>query len=131
MELLLDTSILLALEKGDQEALAKLNSLRASPADALSIASPTYSEFYSGVLAKKPAAREAALEYLDSFELLNTGRGSSIILAGLRYRAKSSGRNLPIMDLMIASIAIDRGMTLVTRDRHFEGIEGLEVVVVV
>jgi tRNA(fMet)-specific endonuclease VapC len=44
----------------------------------------------------------------------------------IKSRLRAAGRMIPENDLWIAAIALQRGMTLATRDHHFDGIEGVE-----
>jgi len=46
----------------------------------------------------------------------------------LRQRLKKKGRPIPENDIWIAAAAKAHGMTLVTRDGHFENVEGLKTV---
>ena len=45
----------------------------------------------------------------------------------VRVALKSAGRPIPDADVWIAALAIESGFTLVTRDRHFQGIDRLNV----
>jgi len=53
-----------------------------------------------------------------------------IILPEINKETEVSGRKLPTMDLLTASIVMAHGATLITRDEHFKDIEGLGVVIV-
>lgn len=130
MTLVLDTNVVFDLESQSRETVSKLEELARQHPGRPYITSLTYFEAYYGALDKGARGRQIMLEHLDSFGLLNTTRGSAIKLAELRKSQREKGREAQLADLLIASIVIDRGMTLVTRDRHFEGIEGLKVVVV-
>jgi predicted nucleic acid-binding protein len=63
-----------------------------------------------------------ALPWLEADRRVWTRAGE---LAG-KLRAK--GVSLPFSDIVIAALALDRGATVLTRDAHFVGIDGLEVV---
>ena len=130
MSLVLDTNILFELERDDKGVISAVAELKAKHPGRICITSLNYCEVYHGALDRGERSRRETLDYLDSFGLLNTTRGSAIRLAELRKSQKAKGAEVPVMDLLIASIVIDRGMTLVTRDKHFEGVEGLKVVVV-
>ena len=45
----------------------------------------------------------------------------------LKRRLKEKGRPLPENDIWIAAAAKRHGMTLVTRDRHFEEVDELQI----
>jgi predicted nucleic acid-binding protein len=48
-------------------------------------------------------------------------------VAELAWRCDRRGIVLPVTDLMIASCAMKVGATVITRDRHFAAVPGLEV----
>jgi tRNA(fMet)-specific endonuclease VapC len=43
----------------------------------------------------------------------------------VKWRLKAKGQPIPENDLWIAAAALCHGLTLVTRDTHFEEVEGL------
>ncbi len=51
----------------------------------------------------------------------------SIVVGELFYGAYRSGRTEANKDLWIAALARQHGLTLVTRDAHFTGIESLSI----
>ncbi len=128
MTLVLDTSVVIELAKGDGDTISKLEKLRQKRPGKLCITSPTYSETYYGCLNKSEKARRSMLDYLNSFELMNTNRQSSIILAHLREQSHETGNKIPPMDLLIASIVLAGKGTLVTKDRHFSFVRALDSV---
>ena len=125
----LDSSILIDLEKQRPRALHAMSKLNIQNRP-LAIPSVVYSEIYYGSLNKGKKKQQEMLDYLDSFDLLNTSRNSSIILSKLRQNSYSKGIPIPDMDLLIASIVMSNGGTLITRDEHFKEIEGLDIIVI-
>jgi tRNA(fMet)-specific endonuclease VapC len=130
MTYILDTSILASVKRGDNESLKELSRLQKLSSTPLGITSPAYSELYFGYLRKSPHEAEIAIKRLDELILFNTTQESSIIMAKLKKDLNNKGKPIPIMDLLIASIVMAHGATLITRDEHFKDIEGLNVVVV-
>lgn len=130
MNYVLDTSVISGAERGDTQSKKALSDLAQKSRGKLSITSPTYSELCFGYLRKSHHNFEIAIRRIDQFDLLNTNRKSSMIFARLKKEAEESGNPLPIMDLLIASIVMANGATLLTHDRGFEKIKGLEVVVI-
>jgi tRNA(fMet)-specific endonuclease VapC len=45
----------------------------------------------------------------------------------IRYRLRVKGRPIPDNDLWIAAIALQHSLTIVTRDEHFNEVDGLAV----
>jgi tRNA(fMet)-specific endonuclease VapC len=128
MNLVLDTNVVLDLENGDRPTISQLSEMRSFSGE-LSVTAMTYYEVYYGVLKRGESRRNTTVKNLDSYELLNTSRESSMKLAEIRKSCADDGRHIPVMDMLIASIVMAHGATLVTRDKHFKEIEGLNVVV--
>jgi tRNA(fMet)-specific endonuclease VapC len=114
--LILDTGVLVALERGQQIPLDVM------PDDSdIVIAAITASELLAGVeLADSPrrAARRATVDaVLDAFDVLpfdlETARHHAVLLAHARH----SGRPRGAHDLQIAATARAAGRTLLTTDR--------------
>ena len=129
MATLIDTSVLIAVERGQID----LNALM-TPNDEIAIAAITASELLHGVhrasTARLSAVREAFVEGLLarvpvlSFDLL-TARLHARIWAELA----SEGIVVGAHDLLIAATALVSGATLATRDtRSFPRIPGLKLV---
>lgn len=63
-----------------------------------------------------------SLEYIEMSEdlWLNAGELSS--------KLRKSGKTIPFSDILIASIAIDKNLAILTIDKHFEEIKGLNII---
>lgn len=119
---LLDTNIVIALFGQDQVVHEHL-------ADALEVFVPSIvtGELYYGAYRSQRAQEN--LSRIEEFARVSTvlpcdtdtARRYASIKNGLRIR----GQPLPENDLWIAALAQQYGLTLVTRDRHFEAIEDL------
>lgn len=119
---LLDTNVIIALFAGE-------TSLRNQLEQAKEVFVPTIAlgELYFG--AKKSRRAEENLKRLDEFAIsasvlscdLDTARTYGAIKNSLRQE----GKPIPENDIWIAAIARQYGLTLVTRDAHFDGIDGL------
>ena len=129
MTLAIDSSVLIDFEKDDKQTVKEIKRLSAT-FGSLAIPSPAYSEVYFGCLNKREYLKSKMLDFLNSFEFLNTTKESSIKLAELRKISIETGKQTPLMDLLIASIVIANGATLLTHDKDFEKIKGLDVVVI-
>lgn len=49
------------------------------------------------------------------------------VYGALKHRLRAAGRPVPDNDLWIAATAIKHDLALFSRDKHFEGIEGLKL----
>jgi len=121
---LLDTNILIALFEGDKGVLSHLNQ-----ASDVFVPVVALGELFFGAA---KSARSA--ENTSRIERFASGR--SIIVCDLevareygvlKQRLKKKGRPIPENDIWIAAAAKAHGMTLVTRDGHFENVEGLKI----
>ena len=123
---LLDSSFVIALARGENIALDD------PPAEA-AISAVTLCGLHHGVLIAddaRRAARLAALVWVErEFEVLPVdGRVAAHygrLVAAARHR---HGSRLRMGDALIAATAAAHGLPLVTCDRDFEGIDGVEVV---
>ena len=121
---LLDTNIVIALFAGEARVLNQLQQ-----AVGICIPSIVLGELYYG--ARKSAQIAVNTQRVDDFAVKNeilscdleTARQYGIIKKELH----SKGRPLPENDIWIAALAIQHDMILVTRDAHFNEIEGLSV----
>jgi predicted nucleic acid-binding protein len=125
---LLDTSVVIALARGEEISLRE-------PPEEVAISALTLCGLHHGVLIageQQRAGRLATLAFAERrFAVLpvnsrvapHYGR----MVSGARRRR---GRRLRTADALIAATAAANRLPLLTRDRDFEGIEGLEAVVV-
>ncbi|HLD83974.1 MAG TPA: PIN domain-containing protein [archaeon] len=127
MKLAFDTSVLIELDAMNPELMETLRRLEINAPSGPMLPSPVISEYYYGFLSS--VHRKNALENLKLYDVLNTTRSSSLLMAELSYKLEKSGRKIPEMDMLIASICIDNGTTLVTFDRHFLRIKEIDVVI--
>lgn len=121
---LLDTNIVIALIAKDSSVERGLAS-----AEKVYVPSLVLGELYFG--ARASAQKDRNLARIDEFAAANavlvpdvaTAREYDILKAALRVK----GRPIPENDMWIAAITRQHGLTLVTRDAHFQEVEGLAV----
>lgn len=128
MPLAIDTDVLIELYKGNSRVLTSLQELIKIHPQPPAITFATFSEFLYGMLGKGGQEREKALLFLDKFSLLNTSRRSAERFSELKYALDAEGKPIPVLDILIASIVMESGMTLLTMDNHFGRIPGLDFV---
>jgi len=121
---LLDTNIVIALIAKDSSVERGLAS-----AEKVYVPSLVLGELYFG--ARASAQKDRNLARIDEFAAANavlvpdvaTAREYGVLKAALRAK----GRPIPENDVWIAAIAQQHGLTLITRDAHFQEVEGLAV----
>ena len=98
-------------------------------AEKIYVPSLVLGELYFG--ARASAQKDRNLARIDEFAAANavlvpdvaTAREYGVLKAALRAK----GRPIPENDMWIAAIAQQHGLTLITRDAHFQEVEGLAV----
>ena len=125
---LIDTDILSYYFKGDKKVIENFE-LYLKHHDLIEISIITYYEILGGLLAKN------ALKQLNVFEdfvvdnlVIPMTDNSAKISAELYSTLRQSGKIIDDIDLLIAGIAIDNDLTLITNnENHFNRIPGLKI----
>ena len=122
---LLDTCILIDVfggRRGYQERIGKTGISRCGTATVC------VAELYVGAFKKQEEAFFGQIEWVLNNFTCYPADPSICTYARLRANLEREGKRIDDFDLLIASIAIDNDLTLVTRNpRHFERITGLNV----
>jgi len=121
---LLDTDTCIGLLKGDDAVVAAWRAC----ADQCALSSMAVGELYYGAF--KSTIREEELRRVDSFvdifPEIRPSRNSMRRFAEIKATLELKGTPLADADIIIASIAIEEGLTLVTGNlRHYGRIDGL------
>ncbi|MBI2664475.1 type II toxin-antitoxin system VapC family toxin [Candidatus Woesearchaeota archaeon] len=122
---ILDTSVLIGMEKQNKELINKITHLIGKD-DTLYLTTLSYSEFYYGCLNKGEDNQRKALVFLDKFKLLTLSKESAKRNAELSYEYEKKGARIAEFDLLTAAIAIENNAVLVTADTDFERIAQLK-----
>lgn len=121
---LLDTNAVISLFADDEDLVKTLGQ-----ADAVFLSIVVLGELYFG--AEKSRRVEENLVRIESFAADCTMLPADAEVAReygrVKQWLKSRGRPIPENDVWIAATARTHGLKLVTRDRHFDGVDGLEV----
>jgi len=121
---LLDTNAVIALQKAEPDFLQFLDS-----DDELLIPAIVIGELYLGAYNSLRVSEN--VKVVDEFATDNTvlpcDAETGKQFGQIRYQLKVKGRPIPENDIWIAAIAIQHGLTLVTRDEHFNDVDGLQV----
>jgi predicted nucleic acid-binding protein len=121
--MILDTNALCAFVDGEA-AIAE--ALRESSRVAIPVI--VLGEFrYAVAPSRHRAAYEAWLDaHLASFDVLAVTEETAIPYAALRVALRRAGQPIPANDTWIAALAIQHRMPVVSRDRHFDAVPGIE-----
>lgn len=122
---LLDTNIIIALFASESSVINNL-----AQADEVFIPSIALGELHFG--ARKSVRSEKDLERIEEFVANNTiiecNANTARQYGDVKNRLRIKGRPLPENDVWIAALALQYGLTLVTRDAHFQEVEILQTV---
>lgn len=121
---LLETSYLVDFEHGAEPARQYFE---AHEHESLAVSTVSVFELGFGIVRQNQSALEKLLPTLQWAELLDYTPQDAIDGALIQSELEGAGQRIPIADSMIAGVARNRGATLVTRDEHFEEVDGLSV----
>jgi predicted nucleic acid-binding protein len=126
MTCLVDTSVVIEYLRNNQGVHERLRSLKAS---GLFISIISVAELYRGVfLSRNPERNETVLnDFLAGVTVLGFDQESARMFGMEDARLRRSGNPVGHLDLLIATTALRHGLTLLTADRDFERVNGLEV----
>ena len=121
---LLDTCIVVDFFKGREGINEKFEM-----AERIYIPSITTGELYYGAeISNHPKKNLTKLkDFFTSFEILNCTDETSENYAKIRKQLKEEGTPLPENDIWIAAIAKQHNLTLVTIDKHFTKVKGINI----
>jgi|SRR3989338_2808922 len=119
--IVLDSDVLIEIERGSSHVRSKLARLRSEHPENLAITSAVYAELLFGLLKRKkwPPA------HLQSFDVLEFDKASAEIFARKKAELERKGTPIPIFDLLTASCVMAHDALLVSFDRHFAAVSGL------
>jgi len=121
--MILDTNGLSAVVEGDPaiEPLLRKAAHIAIPVVVLG-------EYRYGISHSRDRKRyeEWLAEYLPAFRSLSVDEQTTIPYAAVRSELKKAGTPIPSNDVWIAALCRQHGLPLVSRDRHFDFVAGIE-----
>lgn len=121
---LLDSNVIVAAFEEEPEVLERLGR---TPSSQLFVPAVALGELYFGAL--KSRRTETNLKRLEEFAAASNVVPVDVAVARLYGRVREGlrriGRPIPENDIWISATALQRGLVLVTRDSHFEHVEGL------
>ncbi len=123
MKYVLDTSILVGIERGNKAIIERFGEL-VSDENIFYTTTLNIAEFYYGYAGKSKEAKKTANEFLNRFKLLTLTLDSARIYAELAYLHDREGEKIEDFDLLTAVIAMDNNATIITLDKGFDRIRG-------
>lgn len=127
MAVILDTSVLVELERNNSELIEALKKISKFNREKPYISSLSVTELFFGIFKKTKDKQVKLFDFIRKFNILHTTFSSSVVLANFKNVLSKQGKKIPTIDLIIASIAMDNDLNLVTLDSHFNRIPRLNV----
>ncbi|MBR4808756.1 MAG: type II toxin-antitoxin system VapC family toxin [Bacteroidales bacterium] len=122
---LLDTCILVNLFRGKPDTQQRIQTIGWKKCFT---ASACLCELYAGAFKSGRTRDFRLIEWLTTKMIILPFDNAAITYGKIRARLEQQGNKLDDMDMLIASIAIDNNLTLVTGNtRHFSRIPGLKL----
>ncbi|MEK6968749.1 MAG: type II toxin-antitoxin system VapC family toxin [Nanoarchaeota archaeon] len=129
MELALDTSVIVELERGNQHCMNLIKKHLTEKSSPL-VPFFSYFEFVAG-MEGRPANRKAqALSFLNSMRFVPPTKRTAFHSLDLKRKYESTGEMFSIPDLMNASQAIENNLAFMTSDKQFLKIKELNTILV-
>ena len=123
MALTLDTNALSAAAERKPGALAGVAS-----ADLLAVPAIVLGEYRFGIAQSRyrSAYEHWLREWIAAVTVLDVGQETTSYYAAIGLELKRAGKPIPTNDLWIAALCRQHALPLVSRDRHFDWVAGLE-----
>ena len=121
--MILDTNALSAWADGDPAIEPLLRT-----ASRLVIPVVVIGEFEFGIRQSRHASRYAEwlAVNLDTVDVARIDRAIAAVYGAIRLELKQAGTPIPINDSWIASVARHERLPIISRDRHFDAVRGVE-----
>lgn len=127
-EAIIDTDILSFYFKGDPNVVAKFN-VYLKEFDQINISIITFYEIVGGLKHKKADRQIREFEeFVSNNNIIHISEDSARQSAGVYADLKQRGFTIGTSDILIAGIAIDNELTLITNnEKHYSPIRGLKI----
>lgn len=123
---LLDTNAVIGVIEEDPATLAAIDTTRAEP---LLVSATVLGELYFG--ARKSARVEENTRRIETFaseaDVLPCDENTARHYGEIKDALRRKGRPIPDNDIWIAAVALQHDLVLVSRDSHFDHVEGLRL----
>jgi len=126
--MILDTNFLIDFLNGKQDAVSKMSSLIEYNI-AFAITTPTIFELWSGLISleKSEKEKQKTISLINEQIVQRLDKESAEIGGRIDGELIKKGLEIDVVDSMIAGIALAHNKKILTRDKHFNRVEGLKV----
>ena len=126
---IIDTNVMVALLKGSSEAVEKIGEL-VDKTNRVSITIITVYELLKGVYlsSKRQENLMDVRQAISNIQVLDLSPDACEEASNIYCELHKSGKLISEFDILIAAIAKTNGEAILTRDKHFRSIKGLELI---
>jgi tRNA(fMet)-specific endonuclease VapC len=124
-EVLLDTNIVAAFLDGEPQLVERVLELPVVLVSTVVLGELHYGARISARVAENLARINA---FISSVGILFPNEDTSVWYGIVKQRLRAKGKMIPDNDIWIAAAALQTGVTLVSRDSHFSGVDNLSVI---
>ena len=126
--MILDTDMLIALMQGNKDAHKAMQDIEEKDASVATTIISAYELFKGADMSSKPERNLARIQdLLSNIEVLDLTLQACQEASVLYREMMKTGRLMGEFDLLIAAIAKVNGEAILTRDKHFKCVKGLEL----
>lgn len=119
---LLDSNIIIDVFRGEAKTVERISLTQKLFVPVVVIGELYYGAYKSNQITRR-IAEVKQLEELVT--ILNVTPVTSQLYGEIKQRLYAKGKPIPENDIWIAAIAIEHGLVLITRDKHFEEVESV------
>ena len=121
---LLDSNIIIDIFRGDKKTISRVKRI-----DGVYVPVIVIGELYYGAnKSDQTPKRKLEVEQLEEMvTVLNITRSTARIYGEIKDKLRAKGRPIPENDIWIAAISLEHQLTLITKDKHFENVEGINI----
>ena len=123
-EYLLDSNIVIDVFRGNQEAIARISQIENIYLPVIVLGELYFGANKSNQLQRRFAEIERLMEVVS---VLNITPSTAKVYGIIKEQLRAKGRPIPENDIWIAAIAIENDMILLTRDEHFDYVDGIRL----
>lgn len=121
---ILDSNVIIDLFRGDQDTISRIRAIKEVAVPAIVLG-----ELYFGAnKSNQTLKRTKEIQHLEELvHVLNVTNKTAQINGRIKDQLRIKGTPIPENDIWIAAIVKEHQLPLVTKDRHFESVDGITV----
>lgn len=121
---LLDSNIVIDIFRGDQTAIARVKAIKTVYVPVIVIG-----ELYYGAnKSNQTPKRLLEIEQLERMVIImDVTKSTARVYGEIKDQLRIKGKPIPENDVWIAAIAKEHDLTLLTRDKHFDNLDGIAI----